>query len=102
MAHQAWAWLYGVNFFIASHGEWSLSYIDHFWSLSVEEHFYFVWPLVVYLLAPRPRLRVALFTALAAMVARWIRLGHGAELGGPSSSSRRSGWTASPWAPSSP
>jgi peptidoglycan/LPS O-acetylase OafA/YrhL len=51
---QAWAWLYGVNIYTAIHGEWCLSFINHFWSLSVEEHFYFFWPLVVYLLACPP------------------------------------------------
>ena len=69
---QAWAWLYAVNIHIAMHGEWSLSYIDHFWSLAVEEHFYFFWPLVVFALAPRPRVLIAvsLATALGAMLAR--------------------------------
>src|SRR5215217_4795984 len=52
---QAWAWLYAVNIHIAMHGEWSLSYIDHFWSLAVEEHFYLFWPAVVFLLARTPR-----------------------------------------------
>jgi peptidoglycan/LPS O-acetylase OafA/YrhL len=31
--HQAWAWLYAVNIYIANEGEWSFSYLDHFWSL---------------------------------------------------------------------
>ena len=29
----AWAWLYAVNIYIAKQGEWSFSYLDHFWSL---------------------------------------------------------------------
>ena len=45
---QAWAWLYAVNIYIAKHGDWSFSYLDHFWSLAIEEHFYFFWPLVVF------------------------------------------------------
>ncbi len=53
--HQAWAWLYGVNVYLSLQGGWVLSYIEHFWSLAVEEHFYFVWPLVVWLLGGRPR-----------------------------------------------
>jgi peptidoglycan/LPS O-acetylase OafA/YrhL len=69
---QAWAWLYAVNIHIAMHGAWSLSYIDHFWSLAIEEHFYLLWPLVVFLLARRPRalIAVSLGTALCAMLAR--------------------------------
>jgi peptidoglycan/LPS O-acetylase OafA/YrhL len=71
---QAWAWLYAVNFYIAKHGEWSLSYLDHFWSLSIEEHFYFAWPLVVFLLARRPRVLIAasLTASLGAMLARFV------------------------------
>ena len=53
MKHQAWAWLYGVNIYTALRGEWSLSYINHFWSLAVEEQFYLFWPLLVYLLLAR-------------------------------------------------
>ena len=69
---QAWAWLYAVNIYIAKHGEWSFSYLDHFWSLAIEEHFYLLWPLVVFLLARRPRtlIAVSLATAVCAMLAR--------------------------------
>jgi peptidoglycan/LPS O-acetylase OafA/YrhL len=69
---QAWAWLYAVNIYIARHGEWSFSYLDHFWSLAIEEHFYLFWPLVVFVLARRPRalIAVSLATALCAMLAR--------------------------------
>ena len=52
---QAWAWLYGVNVYIAIQGDWSFSYLEHLWSLCIEEHFYFFWPVVVFLLARRPR-----------------------------------------------
>ncbi|HVP60687.1 MAG TPA: acyltransferase [Myxococcaceae bacterium] len=65
-AHQAWAWLYGVNVYLAWKGEWALSYLDHFWSLSVEEHFYFVWPFVVWALARRPRALLLTSVGLAA------------------------------------
>jgi peptidoglycan/LPS O-acetylase OafA/YrhL len=34
---QAWAWLYAVNIYIAMHGAWSFSYLNHFWSLAIEE-----------------------------------------------------------------
>lgn len=72
--NQAWAWLYAVNIHIAKNGEWTLSYIDHFWSLAVEEHFYLVWPLVVFALVHRPRTLMAtcLAVALCAMLARLI------------------------------
>ena len=71
---QAWAWLYGVNIYLAGHEEWSFSYLNHFWSLSVEEHFYLFWPFVVLLLARRPRalIAVSLAISLGAMLARVI------------------------------
>ena len=69
---QAWAWPYAVNIYIALHGEWSFSYLDHFWSLAIEEHFYLFWPFVVFALARRPRalMGVSLAIALCAMLAR--------------------------------
>ncbi len=53
---------YTVNWRLASHGtdyfqsELAPSALQHYWSLAVEEQFYVVWPLVIWLLAG-PRLR---------------------------------------------
>ena len=70
--HQAWAWLYAVNIYIAKEGDWSFSYLEHLWSLAVEEHFYFFWPLLVFVLVRRPRLllTISLGISLGAMAAR--------------------------------
>jgi peptidoglycan/LPS O-acetylase OafA/YrhL len=78
-AHQGWAWLYGVNVYSALRGDWALPFIDHFWSLAVEEHFYLVWPFVVWALAARPRvlLVTSLVVALAALLARMVCAGLG-------------------------
>jgi len=71
-SRQAWAWLYGINILSGLRGEYSFPYIDHFWSLAVEEHFYFFWPLVVWL-CPRPTLlRVCIGLAFASLIARMI------------------------------
>jgi peptidoglycan/LPS O-acetylase OafA/YrhL len=57
---------------VAQHGKWTLSYIDHFWSLAVEEHFYLFWPFVIFLMARRPRalIGVSLGLCICAIVAR--------------------------------
>jgi peptidoglycan/LPS O-acetylase OafA/YrhL len=46
-----WLWLYGANVLQSWRGEWCLGYLNHFWSLAVEEHFYLVWPAVIYCLS---------------------------------------------------
>jgi peptidoglycan/LPS O-acetylase OafA/YrhL len=48
---QIWLWTYMSNFPTVA-GIWNKSEqfaLGHFWSLSVEEHFYLIWPLVIYL-----------------------------------------------------
>jgi peptidoglycan/LPS O-acetylase OafA/YrhL len=65
--HQAWAWLYGINVYLALERGWVLSYIEHFWSLAVEEHFYFVWPFVVWWLGGRPRVLLGTALGVAAL-----------------------------------
>jgi len=48
-SHQAWLWTYTSNFYVAASSSWSaLTYVTHFWSLAIEEHFYLFWPLVVF------------------------------------------------------
>ncbi len=44
----------------------------HYWSLGVEEQFYFAWPLVVYYLTPRRALRIAIGGAALAVVLRLV------------------------------
>jgi peptidoglycan/LPS O-acetylase OafA/YrhL len=55
---QGWLWLYAGNIreslphaYFPFNGGWIA--MDHFWSLAVEEHFYLVWPLAVFLLGRR-------------------------------------------------
>jgi len=68
---QAWLWAYSANIYLASTGSWeALPVFNHFWSLAIEEHFYFVWPLVVYYCGRNHLKRVAVLFALAAMSIR--------------------------------
>lgn len=81
VAHkQGWLWFYGANFQTARGGSYfggafypfSGGWItmDHFWSLAVEEHFYLVWPLAIFLLSRRAAIG---FCALVIGVAFWLR-----------------------------
>lgn len=46
--HQSWLWLYLSNYLRFEHEATSLGCLSHFWSLAVEEQFYFIWPLAIY------------------------------------------------------
>lgn len=75
-AHQAWYWLYGVNWMIALHGIDAAPFLTgHFWSVAVEEQFYLVWPFLVWWAGPKrlPWLAGALWAG--SIVAR-IPFGH--------------------------
>jgi peptidoglycan/LPS O-acetylase OafA/YrhL len=73
--HQAWLWLYATNILIFLKKEWFLMsnwfVLNPFWSLAVEEHFYLVWPLVVFLLPRKWLFRLCLATLPACLVLRY-------------------------------
>lgn len=75
--HQAWLWLYGANVWQAICGQWNLGPLNHFWSLAIEEHFYLVWPAVIFFLSRQAALRLtaALFVASIAARALWLVAG---------------------------
>jgi peptidoglycan/LPS O-acetylase OafA/YrhL len=72
LSNQGWAWLYAVNILATVRGMFSLPYLDHFWSLAVEEHFYFLWPLIVWSCKRRTLVWVAFFVALSSLVSRAV------------------------------
>jgi peptidoglycan/LPS O-acetylase OafA/YrhL len=67
---QAWYWGYVVNIKTAIEGWPEFLAIGHFWSLAVEEQFYFVWPFVVFLLGRRTLIKVCLACMVGAFILR--------------------------------
>ncbi|HEX8341374.1 MAG TPA: acyltransferase [Tepidisphaeraceae bacterium] len=66
---QSWLWLYGGNIKIALTGErWGA--VNHFWSLAVEEHFYLIWPVVVFFCSRQGLVKVCGLCILGAPVLR--------------------------------
>lgn len=65
----AWYWLYISNIGMTLKGDWLIAPtwigLGHFWSLAVEEQFYFFWPLIVYFLNPRTLAKLCLAIVLA-------------------------------------
>jgi peptidoglycan/LPS O-acetylase OafA/YrhL len=79
--HQVWLWTYTGNFYIAAKSAWALTYVSHFWSLAIEEHFYLLWPLVVFSFRRESLERICLAAICAGLALRiGLALGGMSEL----------------------
>jgi peptidoglycan/LPS O-acetylase OafA/YrhL len=78
--YQGWLWLYGTNILVTHQNAWMLDGFNHFWSLAVEEHFYFVWPLIIYVCSPRTSLKICVAMMVAALGLRSWLAWHGGEV----------------------
>lgn len=68
--HPGWMWVYLTNLMISLEGAGSFGVLDHFWSLAVEEHYYLVWPAIVFLLSRRSLMVVAGLMLVVALLLR--------------------------------
>lgn len=71
-ASDGWMWLYLTNVVIAVQGYGAFGLMDHFWSLAIEEHFYLVWPFVVFALDRRAAMWVAFGMCVVALSLRVV------------------------------
>ncbi len=74
---QNWLWLHAANLSFLFRGDWSLGRLDHFWSLAIEEHFYLIWPLVIFLCTRKTALWICGLGIIGTMFARiaWLKAG---------------------------
>jgi peptidoglycan/LPS O-acetylase OafA/YrhL len=72
-------WTYLVNFAIAMRDQFRHGVLDVAWSLAIEEQFYLVWAVVVWLLSPRWLGALCAVIVIAAPLARAIALENGAH-----------------------
>jgi peptidoglycan/LPS O-acetylase OafA/YrhL len=70
-------WLYLVNFEISADNDFQHGVLDVAWSLAIEEQFYIVWAVVVWLVSPRALGWLCGAVVVTAPVARIMALGAG-------------------------
>ncbi|MCG8700270.1 MAG: acyltransferase, partial [Bacteroidales bacterium] len=68
--NQIWFWFYAQNIFFFIKNTFIVSpgsdIINHFWSLSIEEHFYLFWPFIIFFFNKKNIIRVSLVFILIA------------------------------------
>jgi peptidoglycan/LPS O-acetylase OafA/YrhL len=69
-ALQGWMWPYLTNIYLAPRETFAIPYVSHFWTLAIEEHFYLVWPLLIWLLSRKAAMRACVLLGAAALVLR--------------------------------
>src|ERR1700680_4638693 len=71
--NQMWLWTYLQNY-MQSRGTHQLPGLGHFWSLAVEEQFYWFWPLVIYFVSRRNLFRLCVAVCGIEPILRWSLL----------------------------
>jgi peptidoglycan/LPS O-acetylase OafA/YrhL len=71
LAHeQVWYWTYLCDWRIALNHPPAFTFLTHFWTLSIEEQFYLVWPLIIWRCSRRTSLGIAAAVAAGALALR--------------------------------
>jgi peptidoglycan/LPS O-acetylase OafA/YrhL len=74
---QIWYWTYLCDWRIALGHPRAFTFLTHFWSLSIEEQFYLIWPLVVWRCSRRRSLAIATGLVVAAFALRIVLVARG-------------------------
>jgi peptidoglycan/LPS O-acetylase OafA/YrhL len=73
-----WLLTYTTNILIARHNDWTFVFnghsLAHFWSLAVEEQFYFIWPFIVLRCSSEVLKRICLIAIIGGFASRTILL----------------------------
>jgi len=69
---QIYLWTYSSNIRMSWLNQWCFGPLDHFWSLAVEEHFYIIWPAVIYFFDPRKVMQICIAMVCSVLVIRMI------------------------------
>ena len=69
-SHQIWFWTYMENWLFSVEGWPPGKALRHFWSLAIEEQFYIVWPLVVWMFSPKGLVRFCIFLFFFSLIFR--------------------------------
>lgn len=73
---QVWYWTYLINYAIVLVLKgWPPYGTGHFWSLAVEEQFYLIWPLLIFLLSRKRALHVSMALVVLGPICRALCLG---------------------------
>jgi peptidoglycan/LPS O-acetylase OafA/YrhL len=75
VADQKLYFVYLTNWLVLWKGKWG-GILGHFWSLAVEEQFYLIWPLCVWLLASRKLAKLAVAGSIVAFSIRIFWIAH--------------------------
>jgi peptidoglycan/LPS O-acetylase OafA/YrhL len=81
---QGWLWAYAEDLAITYHNDDFFDpfplWVGHFWSLAVEEHFYLLWPVVVYLCSRRGLLFACFGLIALGPITRFVMLAHSMDV----------------------
>ncbi|MCA9194101.1 MAG: acyltransferase [Planctomycetales bacterium] len=70
LVRQEYLWSYTTNLRMAWEGSWCFGYLDHFWTLAIEEQYYMAWPFVVYGFNARRLFWISMTLSIVCLIGR--------------------------------